>query len=105
MRGTSEVPLIPNPPDELGLNSNRPTIFVMGGADGVLSAADLIITKTGGLTVSEALTKVVPLLIHKPIPGQEEENANFIKKIGAGKISLTSAEFERIMDYLLNFVF
>lgn len=49
-----------------------------------MTVSDLIITKAGGLIVSEALTKHLPLVIFKPIPGQEEENTKYICKIGAG---------------------
>ena len=41
-------------------------------------AADLLIGKPGGLTVSEALACGLPLLIYKPIPGQEERNSEFL---------------------------
>ena len=43
-----------------------------------MSAADLIITKPGGLTVSEALACSLPMALFGEIPGQEEENANFL---------------------------
>lgn len=67
----------------------------------LMAASDLIITKAGGLTVSEALTKRLPLLIFKPIPGQEEENAIFLEKIGAGRIAHTEEELESIIRELL----
>ena len=60
----------------------------------LMTVADVIVTKAGGLTVSEALTKGLPLVIHKPIPGQEQENANFIRKIGAGTVSCTIEELQ-----------
>ncbi len=41
-------------------------------------ASDLIITKPGGLTVSEALACGLPMVLFNAIPGQEEENANFL---------------------------
>lgn len=43
-----------------------------------MSASDLIITKPGGLTVSEALACNLPMAIFNAIPGQEEENADFL---------------------------
>lgn len=69
----------------------------------LMAASDLIITKAGGLTVSEALTKRLPLIIFKPIPGQEEENAIFLEKIGAGRIANTEEELESILQELLFF--
>ena len=43
-----------------------------------MHASDLIITKPGGLTVSEALACNIPLAVFDAIPGQEEDNANFL---------------------------
>lgn len=63
----------------------------------LMSVSDLIITKAGGLTVSEALTKHLPLVIYKPIPGQEEENAHFIQRIGAGCLAGNEEELEQLL--------
>ncbi|MFT9486354.1 MAG: glycosyltransferase [Tepidibacillus sp.] len=46
----------------------------------IMKNNDVLITKPGGMTVSEALTVPIPILIYKPIPGQEEHNANFLVK-------------------------
>jgi processive 1,2-diacylglycerol beta-glucosyltransferase len=45
--------------------------------------ADLIISKPGGLTSSEALAMGKPLLILNPIPGQEAANSDFLLERGA----------------------
>lgn len=45
-----------------------------------MSISDLVITKPGGLTVSESLVSNVPMVIINPIPGQEEQNAEFLEK-------------------------
>lgn len=45
--------------------------------------ADLIITKPGGLTTSEALALGKPLFILNPIPGQEAANSDFLLEHGA----------------------
>ncbi len=59
--------------------------------DKLMDAADCIVTKPGGLTVSEALAKGLPMAIFKPIPGQEERNLEFLLNFGACmKISKTS---------------
>lgn len=49
----------------------------------LMAAADLILTKPGGLTSSEALAMGKPLVLLDPIPGQEEENADFLLEHGA----------------------
>lgn len=43
-----------------------------------MDAADIIITKPGGLTVSEALAKRRALIITDPIPGVENRNLSFL---------------------------
>ncbi len=44
----------------------------------LMNAADIIVTKPGGLTSSEALIKELPMVIVNPIPGQEERNSNYL---------------------------
>lgn len=68
----------------------------------LMTVSNIIITKAGGLTVSEALTKRLPMLIFKPIPGQEEENAHFVERIGAGRVAETEEELEEMVHYLLS---
>lgn len=48
----------------------------------LMSIADLIVTKPGGLTTSESLASHLPMVIINPIPGQEEENAKFLEEKG-----------------------
>jgi 1,2-diacylglycerol 3-beta-galactosyltransferase len=50
----------------------------------LMHAADVVATKAGGLTISEALAAGKPLLIHGTIPGQEEGNLRYILEQGAG---------------------
>ena len=49
----------------------------------VMTAADLVVTKPGGLSVSECLAKQRPMLLVSPIPGQEERNADYLLECGA----------------------
>lgn len=51
--------------------------------DQYMEAADVLITKPGGLTTSEAMAKGVPLILMNPIPGQEERNMEFLVNSGA----------------------
>lgn len=50
----------------------------------LMSISDLVITKPGGLTTSESLASSLPMIIINPIPGQEEQNAEFLEAEGAG---------------------
>ena len=47
-----------------------------------MSISDLVVTKPGGLTTSESLASNLPMIIINPIPGQEEENAEFLEENG-----------------------
>ena len=49
----------------------------------LMHAADLLITKPGALTISEAFAAGLPLLLHDPIPGPETENAVYATRCGA----------------------
>lgn len=51
--------------------------------DMMMSASDLIITKPGGVTTSEALVMGLPIIIVNPIPGMEERNTEFLCATGA----------------------
>ncbi len=44
--------------------------------------SDLVITKPGGLTTTESLASNLPILVINPIPGQEEQNAEFLEEAG-----------------------
>ena len=69
-------------------------IHVCGFTDQVdlyMDAADCIVTKPGGLSTSEALSKELPLILVSPIPGQEERNAHFF--VNAGAAVLVSRHF------------
>jgi len=51
--------------------------------DKLMDCADVIITKGGGITISEALAKGLAIIITNPIPGQEERNVEYLLKKGA----------------------
>ncbi|TSC96083.1 MAG: monogalactosyldiacylglycerol synthase [Parcubacteria group bacterium Athens1014_10] len=58
---------------------------VFGYAENInelMKISSLIITKAGGLTVSEALACHLPMIIVDPIPGQEANNVQFLLKKG-----------------------
>jgi processive 1,2-diacylglycerol beta-glucosyltransferase len=48
-----------------------------------MAAADLLVGKAGGLTTSEALSRILPMALIEPIPGQEERNADHLLEAGA----------------------
>ena len=61
-------------------------LMPMGFTDRVadlMRAADLIVTKPGGLSTSECLALGLPMILSAPIPGQEERNADYLLEEGA----------------------
>ena len=46
----------------------------------LMSISDLVVTKPGGLTTTESLASGLPIVVINPIPGQEEENAEYLEK-------------------------
>jgi len=65
-----------------------------------MKMADIIITKPGGMTVTECLALRKPLIIIKPIPGQEEGNANFLLKNNWAVICKKNKEINKIINSL-----
>ena len=61
-----------------------------------MAGADLLVSKAGGLTVTEALVMALPMFLLDPIPGQEEHNADMLLEAGAAKKvgSLDALEFK-----------
>lgn len=57
---------------------NTRILYFTKEVDKYMQTADLIITKPGGLTITEALACNLPMAIFDAIPGQEEENADFL---------------------------
>ncbi len=53
----------------------------------LMAAADLIVTKPGGLTSSESLAAGLPMIIVSPIPGQEEGNRDYLLEGGAAVVA------------------
>lgn len=78
---------------------------VLGFADNVpalMHAADLIITKAGPSTISEALVCGLPMLISGSLRGQEEGNADWVVQRGAGLLTPTPQKAVTALKDLLH---
>ena len=70
-------------------------VRVLGFVENVhelMDSADLVATKPGGLSSSEALAKGKPLLLLDPIPGQEQRNAEYLLESGAAVRLIEAAD-------------
>jgi len=54
----------------------------MNNVDEFMEISDIIVTKPGGLTISEALSKTLPMIIVQPILGQETRNCKILTGYG-----------------------
>jgi len=69
----------------------------------MMRAADVIICKAGGLTVTESLACGLPLMLTDVIPGQETGNAEYVVNGGAGEmIDAPLKALETVCHWLLN---
>jgi processive 1,2-diacylglycerol beta-glucosyltransferase len=68
----------------------------------LMSIADLVITKPGGLTTSESLASELPIIVINPIPGQEEENAQFLEESGCAIWIKKDSNPEEILNSVLD---
>lgn len=84
-------------------NSAHP-VEILGWTDQIpalMCSHHLLISKAGGATVQEALAAGCPLLITKVVPGQEEGNAELLRKTNAGIIAPKPSEVYHCLDQLL----
>lgn len=75
-----------------GFTNNIPTI---------MENSDILITKPGGLTVSEAIAKRLPMIIPYYIPGQEKENLDFLVKNGLAIYVYKIKEIKNLIEYIM----
>ena len=67
----------------------------------LMSVANLLITKPGALTISEALSMRLPQLLYQAIPGHEEENAVYLTQKGAAQWAHNSQTLATTVNKLL----
>ena len=92
--------------DELGAGDRTKLLYFVDNVEDYMHVSDLIVTKPGGLTISESLACHLPMAIYNAYPGQEQYNVNFLlkhgaaisvdKKTGAEEISRLLADPDRL---------
>lgn len=66
-----------------------------------MHASDVLITKPGGLTSSEALVARIPMVLVKPLPGQEERNTRYLVQRRAALRAKNQRDLTRMVETLL----
>lgn len=67
-----------------------------------MHAADVLLSKPGGLTSAEALVAGIPMILVKPLPGQEERNTRYLVERNAALRSKSERELTRMITQLLD---
>lgn len=84
--------------------SGRDNVFVFGYVermDELMGLSDCIVTKPGGLTLSEAIEAGLPMFLLRPMPGQEWSNAQYLQAKGAAVVCGSSDELARSVSVFL----
>lgn len=79
-------------------------VRALGFVDNVydyMHAADVLVTKPGGLSTSEALVAQLPMVLCRPLPGQEERNARVLVESGAAVRARNVEELPVLVETLL----
>ena len=72
----------------------------MNNVDEFMEVSDIIVTKPGGLTISEALSKTLPMIIVQPILGQETRNCEILTGYGT---AVKANNTEEVCEYIEEF--
>lgn len=68
----------------------------------LMDYSDIIISKPGGLTVTESIVKNIPLVIPFAIPGQEQENIDFLVNEGYSILLSNINDINKIVNNLID---
>ncbi|MHB1392953.1 MAG: MGDG synthase family glycosyltransferase [Clostridia bacterium] len=85
--------------------ATRNKLIVYGFVNNIhelMELSDCIITKPGGVSTAEILSKEKPLVIFSPLPGQEYENAEFLLNSGAAVATSDVKKIPVLIDQIFN---
>lgn len=74
----------------------------VNNVDEFMSASDIIVTKPGGITCTEAMAKGLPMVLVDPIPGQEERNCDFLTNNGVAMRVNESFSITEIINSIIH---
>jgi len=80
-------------------------LHIFGWTDTIpqlMAAADLLITKPGGLTTAEALSVGLPMIVTHPIPGPEERHVRYLVQQGVAVEAETLEEIPQTVTQMLS---
>jgi processive 1,2-diacylglycerol beta-glucosyltransferase len=89
---------------ELGKNTDKIITFgIAKDIDELMRVGDVLISKAGGITVSEALACSLPIIMYRPYPGQEIYNRDYLLEHKAGFLANKPQDvYEQVKSICLN---
>lgn len=79
----------------------NPHVTILGYVERMqdwMAAASCIVTKPGGLTLSEAIAAGLPMFLYRPVPGQVYNNARYLENAGAAVICRTMSQLSHAIS-------
>ncbi|OLC15668.1 MAG: hypothetical protein AUH29_07375 [Candidatus Rokubacteria bacterium 13_1_40CM_69_27] len=67
----------------------------------LMAAADVLITKAGGMTLAEAMAVGLPLVLYGSLPGQERRNERFASRCGIALVARGRRDLSRVLERAL----
>jgi len=98
--GTNHM-LLSNLRSQAFTNNSSHAIHLLGYVKNMwewIGAADAVITKPGGLTCAECLAMGTPMVLYRPLPGQERKNSQFLRDHGAAEEVHTIDEIVQMIE-------
>ncbi|WP_088834003.1 MGDG synthase family glycosyltransferase [Paenibacillus tyrfis] len=83
----------------------HPRVRILGYVEHIhelMAISSCLITKAGGITLSEALAMRLPVIVFRPLPGQEKENARFLAQQGAVEIAQRPEELTSLVKRIVS---
>src|SRR5215510_2956522 len=68
----------------------------------LMAAADVLVTKAGGMTLAEAMAAETPLLLYGSLPGQERRNERFAARAGIALVARHHGELTPLLERALS---
>jgi processive 1,2-diacylglycerol beta-glucosyltransferase len=78
------------------------TLGYVSDVRGLMAAADVLVTKAGGMTLAEAMAAESPLLLYGSLPGQERRNERFAARAGIALVARQHSELAPLLERTLD---
>lgn len=84
-----------------GMHNNLHILGFVKDMSGLLDSADLYLTKAGGISVTEAAVKRLPMIFINAVAGCEDHNISFYTKLGCARTGCNITELTEICEDLI----